>query len=198
MTDSSDVLGLMKVVYVAYLAVVFSLIGLYVFGITRKHKVKPGFKVPIYGWIALLVFTGVGIHLMTFNQIPWVKWDLNRDEMPYTQEFNIAMSDYQFRLPQEQLLIKEGEMVRFNVDSDDYTYGFGLFRENGSMVFQMQVVPGHPNSIVWKFDESDTYSIRSTEYSGPKGGSLLAEDAVVITSDPALHRIISEQSSPQS
>ena len=36
--------------------------------------------------------------------------------------------------------------------TDDVTYGLGVFRKDNSMVFQMQVVPGHENDILWTFD----------------------------------------------
>ncbi len=184
MIDSSNVLSLMKVVYAIYVAIVITLIGGYGIGITRQRRetVKTGsfHKWVFYGWIGILVFTGVGIHIMTFNKIPWVKWDLNRDKIKADQEFNIAISDYKFQLPEKQLVIKEGQTVRFNLESKDYTYGFGLFRKDGSLVFQMQVVPGNKNDLVWKFDKSNTYTIRSTEYSGPKGGDFFVKNAVVI------------------
>jgi len=46
------------------------------------------------------------------------------------------------------------------------------------MVTQMQVVPGHRNDLLWKFEEEAVYSIRSTEYSGPAGISMIVPDAV--------------------
>ena len=187
MIDSSNVLSLMKVVYAVYVTIVITLIGRYGIGITRQKKENaetvPFHKGVFYGWIGLLVFTGVGVHIMTFNIIPWVKWDLNRDKVRVDQEFNISISDYKFQLPEKQLVIKEGQTVRFNLESKDYTYGFGLFRKDGSLVFQMQVVPGNKNDLVWKFEKSDNYSIRSTEYSGPKGGNLFVKNAVVIASE---------------
>lgn len=57
--------------------------------------------------------------------------------------------------------------------SSDLTYGFALFRDNHSMVTQMQVVPGHENNLLWTFEENGTYSIRSTEYSGPAGDGMV-------------------------
>jgi cytochrome c oxidase subunit 2 len=48
------------------------------------------------------------------------------------------------------------------------------------MVMQMQVVPGHRNDLLWEFDVNDTYSIRSTEYSGPEGFQMIVEDAVTV------------------
>jgi heme/copper-type cytochrome/quinol oxidase subunit 2 len=49
------------------------------------------------------------------------------------------------------------------------------------MVFQMQVVPGHPNDVLWRFMENATYSIRSTEYSGPEGIHMVVPDAVRVS-----------------
>lgn len=192
MLESSNVMSLMKVVYVSYALVVLSLIALFIIGATSQKQIRAKIKIPFYGWIGFLVFVGVGIHLLTFNTIPWVKWDLNRDKVKVDQEFRIAIADYKFELPEKQLIIKEGQMVRFNLESKDYTYGFGLFRENGSMVFQMQVVPGSKNDLVWKFAKAGNYSIRSTEYSGPKGGNLLVKDAVLVANEQVFAQLTSQ------
>jgi cytochrome c oxidase subunit 2 len=69
----------------------------------------------------------------------------------------------------------------FSVESDDLTYGFGLFRPDNSMVFQMQVVPGRPNDILWEFEKDAVCTIRSTEYSGPEGYQMIVPDAVSVT-----------------
>ncbi|MDR2148514.1 MAG: hypothetical protein LBE91_18890, partial [Tannerella sp.] len=74
----------------------------------------------------------------------------------------------------------KGDLVLFDVTSDDLTYGFGLFRQDNSMVFQMQVLPGHKNDILWKFDKPETLSIRSTEYSGWKGYNMYLKDVVTV------------------
>jgi hypothetical protein len=62
--------------------------------------------------------------------------------------------------------------------SKDVTYGLGVFRTDGSMVFQMQVLPGYENSMVWEFDAPGSYDIRSTEYSGPEHPHMFVEDAI--------------------
>jgi cytochrome c oxidase subunit 2 len=61
------------------------------------------------------------------------------------------------------------------------TYGFGVFRGDGSMVFQMQVLPGRENRIVWTFDAAGTYDVRSTEYSGPRHSEMHVPDAIRVT-----------------
>jgi len=48
------------------------------------------------------------------------------------------------------------------------------------MVMQMQVVPGHKNDILWKFNKPGVYTIRSTEYSGPKGIAMVEKDVVEV------------------
>lgn len=178
----------MKIVYTIYVTIIIYLIWRYAVALTEQKrepaKTKTSFyKWAFYGWIGFLVFTGVGIHILTFNKIPWVKWDLRRDRIKVDKEFNIAIAHYKFLLPEKQLFIKEGEITRFNLQSHDYTYGFGLFREDGTMVFQIQVVPGHRNDIVWRFNKHGNYTIRSTEYSGPKGSNLFVKNAVVVASD---------------
>ena len=93
----------------------------------------------------------------------------------------MTVRDHTFVLPEKQLVVPCGQTVRFSVTSEDLTYGFGLFRADNSMVTQMQVVPGHPNNLVWTFPKDDVYSIRSTEYSGPKGDQMIVKDAVRVT-----------------
>ncbi|MBI5182235.1 MAG: cytochrome C oxidase subunit II [Nitrospirae bacterium] len=192
MIESSDVFSLMKVAYVIYVVIVLSFIGMYSFRLTRDGRIPTKMNGVFYAWVGILIFTGVGIHIMTFNKIPWVKWDLSRHSMKVDKEFNVAIADYQFQLPEKHLLIEEGQTIRFNLESKDYTYGFGLFREDGSMLFQMQVVPGSKNDIVWKFNKSSNYTIRSTEYSGPRGGNLFVKNAVVVASGPALAKLMSQ------
>jgi cytochrome c oxidase subunit 2 len=66
------------------------------------------------------------------------------------------------------------------VTTADLTYGFGVFRPDNSMVFQMQVVPGHKNDVLWKFTKPGLFTIRSTEYSGPKGVGMVVKDAIEV------------------
>ena len=172
----------MKIVYLTYTLIAVSFIGYVAVRISAAGATNPGAKNAFYSWVACLVCLGVGIHVFSFNQIPWVKWDLMRDKQQLDQEFEIEMAEHEFLLPSKTIEIETGNMVRFNVTSSDLTYGFGVFREDGSMMFQMQVLPGYDNDLVWLFDKPGKYSIRSTEYSGPKGEDLFVEDAVIVSS----------------
>ncbi len=179
MVDSKMVLTGQTVAYTLYCIVIILLIIWFALRVTSagKSAVKPAF---FYTFVGFLTILGVSLHLITFNTIPWAAMDLNRSDYKPDKTFAITVKDHQFNLPSEKLIINVGDTVLFDVKSEDLTYGFGLFRGDNSMVFQMQVVPGHRNDILWHFDREGVYSIRSTEYSGPKGIFMIKKDVVQV------------------
>lgn len=187
MVDSSVVLWGQAIIYTLYAFAVLIVMAVFTYHVVRKGPSR----VPTWfflAWAGLLVVTGVSIHLFTANTIPWVPTDLERPVYvagePYPEAdkvFSIAVADHEFTLPSDKLAIDCGDRVLFDVTTADLTYGFGLFRPNHTMVFQMQVVPGHPNQVLWDFDENGLYTIRSTEYSGPEGHQMIMPDAVEVT-----------------
>ena len=172
MADSVDVLGALKLVYTIYTISIMLLLAWFARGVVAPEG-KPSVVKPstFYGYVGVLVTVGVAIHILTFNKIPWVEIDFKRANITADQTFNITVKDHKFTLPSEKLTIECKNYVMFDVDSKDLTYGFGLFRQNNSLVLQMQVVPGSNNQIMWQFHKNGTYHVVSTEYSGPHGGS---------------------------
>ena len=180
MIDSNTVLTGQTIAYTFYVLAILSLMSWFAFKITRPSKsndVKPAL---FYSWVAFLVILGVSLHIITYNTIPWAPMDLNRKEIKADRVFDITVSNHKFHLPSEKLIIQCHEKVLFNVTSEDLTYGFGVFRNDNTMMFQMQVVPGHLNDILWHFDKPGVYTIRSTEYSGPAGYAMIEKDVIVV------------------
>ncbi len=180
MTESTDVLHGLILVYTLYCLAIISLIAWFGYKIIKKGEgaiIRPGL---FYTWVGFLIVLGVSIHIFTYNTIPWAPIDLNRNEIKADTVFNISVADHKFVLPDEKLIVKVNQKVLFNVTSGDLTYGFGLFRADNSMVFQMQVVPGHVNDILWQFPKPGIYTIRSTEYSGPAGAQMIVKNAVEV------------------
>lgn len=180
MVDSTVVLWGQTVAYTSYCIVIILLIGWFGFKITKPGGapfIKPGL---FYSFVTMLVILGVSLHIITYNTIPWTPIDLNRSEIKADRVFELSVANHKFSLPPERMVIHVGEKVLFNVTSTDLTYGFGLFRADNSMLFQMQVIPGHKNDILWHFEKPGLYTIRSTEYSGPAGVSMVAKDAVEV------------------
>ncbi len=178
MIDSEVVLTGQTLAYTFYCIVIILLVGWFSYKVTKKNGeggVKPALFYTFAGFLTVL---GVSLHIVTYNTIPWAEMDLNRSDYTPDKTFTITVRDHNFIMPSEKLVINVNDKVLFDVQSEDLTYGFGLFRKDNSMMFQMQVVPGHRNDILWHFDKEGVYSIRSTEYSGPKGVRMVLKDAV--------------------
>jgi len=183
MVDSALVLKGQTVAYTLYVLAILALMGWFAWRVTRpgaSSQVRPGW---FYAFVGALVVAGVTLHIATAYTIPWKALDMNRAAIKPDKVFNITTAEHRFQLPAEKLRIDCNDKVLFNVTSADLTYGFGLFRQDNSMLFQMQVIPGHNNDILWHFDRPGVYTIRSTEYSGPAGVDMKVPDAVVVSCD---------------
>lgn len=181
MIDSQVVLNGQTIAYTCYAIVIILVMGWFGYQITRSGKSSKISHALFYSFVGFLVVLGVSLHIVTYNTIPWASMDINRDDIKPDKVFNITVEDHQFILPSEKLIINVGDKALFDVTSNDLTYGFGLFRKDNTMLFQMQVVPGHRNDILWQFNKPGVYTIRSTEYSGPKGAQMILKNVVEVT-----------------
>jgi cytochrome c oxidase subunit II len=178
--DSSVVLYGQTIAYTLYCLAIILLMSWFAVSITRGGRSRPVPSAVFYGFVAFLAVLGVSLHIITYNTIPWTKVDLDRGSYVPDKSFAITVENHTFQLPSEGIKIRTGDLVLFDVKSNDLTYGFGLFRKDNSMLFQMQVVPGHRNDVLWRFEKPGLYTIRSTEYSGPKGAEMIVADAVEV------------------
>lgn len=179
--DSSLVLWGQTLAYTLYALAMIALVGWFALRVTREGDGSGASHAVFYSFVGLLVVCGVSLHIITYNTIPWAPLDLNRASITPDRTFAISVAEHKFTLPAPKLTAACGEKVLFTVSSSDLTYGFGLFRQDHSMLFQMQVLPGHVNDILWVFDRAGVYTIRSTEYSGPKGIGMIERDVVEVT-----------------
>ena len=182
MVDSKMVLTGQTLAYTFYCIAIILLVVWFSIKVTGKGNVLTVKPALFYSFVGFLTVLGVSLHIITYNTIPWAEMDLNRSDYKPDKTFFITVKDHQFFLPSEKLIINVNDKVLFDVRSEDLTYGFGLFRSDNSMMFQMQVVPGHRNDLLWHFDREGVYTIRSTEYSGPKGVFMIKKDAVQVVS----------------
>lgn len=181
MVDSTVVLWGQTLAYTFYVLAIMAVMGWFAMRVTQEGKsqgIKPAY---FYAFVTFLVVLGVSLHFITYYTIPWKPMDMHRAAITPDKVFSIGITRHQFQLPGEPMQVACNDKVLFDVTSSDLTYGFGLFRPDHSMLFQMQVVPGHRNDILWEFDRPGVYSIRSTEYSGPAGIDMIVKDAVVVS-----------------
>jgi cytochrome c oxidase subunit 2 len=129
-------------------------------------------------WLGLLVLVALAFNVVTLSPlVPWQSWLVWSQPTP-DQRVAVQMENYQIKLPAQGIQVGANKYVEFTATSTDVTYGLGVFRQGGTMVFQMQVLPGRENKILWKFDAPGTYDIRSTEYSGPKHSEMFVKNAI--------------------
>ena len=198
MADSIDVFATLKLVYGIYAFIAISLIGWFGYRITKPKDDDTGPKPALFWtYVGVLAVVGTGLHFLTYTAVPWVPIDLNRASIEADTVFDITYEDHQMSFSSFPMQVGCGEHVVFNAVSNDLTYGFGIFRADHTMVTQMQVVPQSRNDLMWRFEKNGTYYVRSTEYSGPKGARMIAQNAVVVTGcdqDDVLAVEIGEQS----
>lgn len=124
-------------------------------------------------WFGILILAALLVNALTLSPlVPWQRWLVWSRPEPQQWVFIEMGGEARIDLPAEGVQVKRGEYVEFVATSLDVTYGFGVFRPDGTLVFQMQVVPGHDNRLLWKFDQLGHYDVRSTEYSGPGHNDL--------------------------
>ncbi len=132
-SNSLELLAFHNVAYTIYAFLIVSVIAWFGYNLTRKEA-KSVVRIPFYGYIAFLVAGGVGHHIFTYNAIPWVSQDITRHNAKADAEYKFEITDHKWKLPAEKIKIECGQTVKFDVKSNDLVYGFGLFRQDGSMV----------------------------------------------------------------
>jgi len=176
--------------YTIYSVSAMLLFAWFAYRITKpasKPVVKP---VLFYSFTSLLIAIGVSLHLFTMKTIPWVEADINASSIVPDKVIKMEVDSFHFYLISDSgkiqlpiakpLVVKKGEKVMFDVYSNDLTYGVGLFRKNNSMITQMQVIPLYHNKLLWEFNETGIFTLRSTEYSGPKGTKMVVSNFLMV------------------
>jgi cytochrome c oxidase subunit 2 len=132
-------------------------------------------------WLYVLIGVFLVFNIVTLSPlVPWQKWLFWSKPTP-DRSYSVDFENYGITFPDGDIEAQVGEYVEFVATSQDVTYGFGVFRPDGTMVFQMQVLPGYQNRIVWKFDQPGTFDVRSTEYSGPRHSEMYEPGAILVT-----------------
>jgi len=165
-TNSLELLSFHWVAYTIYAMMILSVIAWFGYNLTRE-KAKSVVRIPFYWYMAFLVAGGVGHHIFTYNSIPWVSQDISRHSLSNDATYKFSIKKHVWTLPAEKIVVQCNQTINFDVVSNDLIYGFGLFRQDGSMVMQMQVNPNSPNDILWTFHHNGVFDLDSTEYAGP-------------------------------
>ena len=144
---------------------------------SKGESVEPhGMERSWFYFLLAIVLIG---NLVTLSPlIPSASYGMWTQSTP-VETITIQVVNYHFMMPQVPITVPVGKVVEFILVSHDVTYGFGVFRKDGTMVFQMQVVPEpYKNTLLWVFDQPGFYDVRSTEYSGPLNPFMYIPNAI--------------------
>jgi heme/copper-type cytochrome/quinol oxidase subunit 2 len=179
-----------EIFYLALFALIISfIIFFYIFSrkapknrntdLKEEADAKHGMHRNERNWLYFLFALVLLGNLVTLSPlIPSANYGLWAQSAP-VMTITIQVENYHFIMPQQPITIPVGKVVEFVVVSHDVTYGFGVFRKDGTMVFQMQVVPApYKNTLMWIFDQPGFYDVRSTEYSGPQNPLMYIPNAI--------------------
>lgn len=185
--SSVELLKFHNAAYTIYALMIISIIAWFGYNLTRKEKAKSVVRIPFYTYIGFLVAMGVGHHIFTYNTIPWVAEDIMRHEIKADAEYKFEIEKHTWIGLPKKITVQCGQKIRFDVRSRDLVYGFGLFRQDGSLVTQMQVNPGTDvngilasNDLLWTFNHNGVFDLTSTEYSGPEQYSEDGKDLMLV------------------
>ena len=139
-------------------------------------------------WVALIVVIFVVFSASTLAYLPYpyahsnIKPDMIVDVQ--AQQFAWCLSPAPtWGSPncKANYVIPVGSTVFFNVSSLDVTHGFGVYSAEGSILFQVQVMPQYYNNIMYQFTTPGIYYIRCLEFCG-YGHYLMISQALNVTS----------------
>ena len=149
-------------------------------GSSTEPEHKTGMERNERNWLYFLVAIVLIGNLVTLSPlIPSANFGIWPQSTP-VKTITIEVANYHFTMPEQPITVPVGKVVKFVLVSHDVTYGFGVFRKDGTIVFQLQVVPTYTNTLLWVFDEPGFYDVRSTEYSGPQNPFMYMPNAIQV------------------
>lgn len=108
-------------------------------------------------WALMSLVIVIVLFVATFFGIPW----MNRAQADTTA----TVRALQFAFIVQPAKIPAGT-VDFKVKSDDVSHGFGLYDPDGTLVQQIQVLPGVTSTMTAKLDKAGIYKIMCLEFCG--------------------------------
>lgn len=132
----------------------------------RRHAHEAREYAPVQGtayryrailfWVMIVVGLPITVYLLR--------------DMPYataagtTEVVNATGAQWYWDLDKEEFTT--GQKVEFNVTSTDVNHGFGLYDQHGTLVAQVQAMPGYINRLTYQFTTPGTYKVMCLEYCG--------------------------------
>lgn len=123
------------------------------------------------GLILAMLAAGVVISIVSLR--PWPQAIAMTADNPTV---NVTGGQWYWEIDNTQL--PPGVPVVFNAHTVDVTHGFGVMNGAGTLLFQVQAMPGYVNQVQYVFDAPGDYSVVCLEYCGLAHHDMITEFTV--------------------
>jgi cytochrome c oxidase subunit 2 len=155
--------GTATVIAILYLVLVVLGVGISiaVWRSTRRRKQVDQKKLERRerGWMVVVVVLLVALLFGTIFFIPYNE-SIGADGQVVTVEAR------QFAWEIRPDTIVAGRPVEFQTTAIDVNHGFGVYDDDYTFLFQIQVIPGRTSNVVYTFDDPGTYQVLCMEFCG--------------------------------
>lgn len=110
-------------------------------------------------WFWLVLVVAVATFAITIPYFPYPHANASVN----ARHFNVVAQQYGFNVA---TVVPLGVPVTFDVTSKDVNHGFGIYAPDGTLVDQVQAMPGYVNHLPVTFTVAGHYTIRCLEYCG--------------------------------
>lgn len=119
-------------------------------------------------WLVVVVVGLIALLIGTIFYVPYGKTAGPRKQV-------VRVTGVQFAWAIEPATVRADTPVEFMIGSRDVNHGFGLYDPSGTLLTQVQVVPGKTQKLVWTFEKPGGYQILCLEFCGAKHHEMVAE-----------------------
>ncbi len=168
-------MGITYLTIILVLAVAITLVGEgAVISSTRQPENEDSHALAKYEkhWVViiLVIFIAFSISTIAYLPYPYAHSNVKPDLIVHVQAPQFAWcltnESYWGTNCASEYQIPSGSTVEFETNSSDTTHGFGVYDPGGSIIFQVQVMPGFINNITYTFSQPGIYFIRCLEFCG--------------------------------
>jgi cytochrome c oxidase subunit 2 len=110
-----------------------------------------------FGVIALLLFA------VTLHAYPYPRFRTEALGVPVD---TVGVLGAQWGWSLDRTTVPAHVPVEFVVRSKDVNHDFAVYDAGGTLLVQVQAMPGYANRLIYRFDHPGTYTVRCLEYCG--------------------------------
>ena len=110
-----------------------------------------------FGVLALLLFA------VTLHAYPYPRFRTEALGVPVD---TVGVLGAQWGWSLDRTTVPAHVPVEFVVRSKDVNHDFAVYNAGGTLLVQVQAMPGYANRLIYRFDRPGTYTVRCLEYCG--------------------------------